>query len=74
MNPTPGSQLALFVNYRYRAAHRPARAGTYGGVSDSGQQRLFAYDLATRDRLEGRESELAEGNSDARGIWSDGCS
>ena len=41
-------------------------------VSDGGQQRLFAYDLAARDRLDDREIELAEGNSDARGIWSDG--
>ena len=41
-------------------------------VSDGGQQRLFAYDLAARDCLDDREIELAEGNSDARGIWSDG--
>ena len=40
-------------------------------VSDSGRERLFAYDLATGERLEEREFELPRENRDARGIWSD---
>ena len=39
-------------------------------VSDSGQDRLFAYDLESGERLEQREFELAERNRDARAIWS----
>ena len=35
-------------------------------------ERLFAYDLATGERLEEREFELPRENRDARGIWSDG--
>ena len=56
-----------------RTAH-PAASGRTARrcrVSDSGQERLFAYDLATGDRLEDQEIELAEGNADAPGIWSD---
>ncbi len=42
--------------------------GERAWVSDSGQDRVFAYDLVTGER----ELELAERNRDARGIWSDG--
>ena len=41
-------------------------------VSDSGRERLFAYDLESGERNEDRELELAHRNADARGIWSDG--
>ena len=41
-------------------------------VADSGQDRLFAYDLESGERDEEREVELAERNRDPRGIWSDG--
>ena len=41
-------------------------------VSDSGRERLFAYDLASGERVAERELELAGRNADARGIWSDG--
>ena len=40
-------------------------------MSDSGQERLFAYHLMTGERQEERELALAARNSDARGIWSD---
>ena len=41
-------------------------------VSDSGRNKLFAYDLATGERLEDRDIELDKRNAAARGIWSDG--
>ena len=40
-------------------------------VSDSGQEKLFAHDLASGDRLPERDIALTERNGDARGIWSD---
>ena len=39
-------------------------------VSDSGRNRLFAYDLASGERLPDSDIALAERNRDARGIWS----
>ena len=39
-------------------------------VSDSGQNRLFAHDLASGDRLPDSDIALAERNRGARGIWS----
>ena len=41
-------------------------------VADSGQDRLFAYDLNTGERIEEMELELHEENRDPRDIWSDG--
>ena len=41
-------------------------------VADSGQDRIFAYQLSDGMRAEEREVELAESNRDPRGIWSDG--
>ena len=46
--------------------------GKTAWVADSGQDRLFAYDLESGERDEKREIELAERNGDPRGIWSDG--
>ena len=40
-------------------------------VSDSGQEKLFAHDLETGERLEERDIVFADRNRDARGIWSD---
>ena len=39
-------------------------------VSDSGQEKLFAHDLATGERLPERDIAFADRNRDARGIWS----
>ena len=39
-------------------------------VSDSGQNKLFAHDLATGERLPEHDLALGERNRDARGIWS----
>ncbi|MYH43457.1 MAG: hypothetical protein F4017_07875 [Acidimicrobiaceae bacterium] len=41
-------------------------------VSDSGADRVFAYDAAG-GRLEGREFALDAGNAEARGVWGDGA-
>ena len=41
-------------------------------VSDSGQDKLFAHDLETGERLLNADIELAERNRDPRAIWSDG--
>ncbi len=38
----------------------------------SGGDRVFAYDLATGERIEGREFELDRRNRFAHGLWSDG--
>ena len=40
-------------------------------VSDSGQEKLFAHDLESGERLPERDIALADRNRDARGIWSD---
>lgn len=40
-------------------------------VSDSGQDRLFAYNVEDGEREESLEIELADDNRDPRGIWSD---
>ena len=40
-------------------------------VSDSGQEKLFAHDLATGEGLPERDIAFADRNRDARGIWSD---
>ena len=45
---------------------------TTGGVSDSGQNKLFAHDLETGERSPDSDIVLASRNRDARGIWSDG--
>ena len=42
-------------------------------VSDSGQDRLFAYDLASGERLPDSDLALTDRNADPRGIWSDGA-
>ena len=44
--------------------------GKTAWVADSGQDRLFAYDLKSRERDEEREVELDTRNRDPRGIWS----
>ena len=41
-------------------------------VSDSGQDKLFAHDLASGERLPGSDLALHPDNDDTRGIWSDG--
>ena len=41
-------------------------------VSDSGQNKLFAYDLESGARLPGSDIGLPRSNRDGRGIWSDG--
>ena len=54
---------------------RPAACGRTApssGSADSVARRLFAYDLATGERLDARDLALAAGNRSARGIWSDG--
>ena len=49
------------------------RTATTIWVSDSGQDRLFAYDLASGERLPDSDIALTGGNADPRGIWSDGA-
>ena len=45
--------------------------GSTAWVSDSGQEKLFAHDLGSGDRLPERDIAFADRNRDARGIWSD---
>ena len=40
-------------------------------ISDSGQDKLFAHDLASGERLPERDIVLDKRNDDPRGIWSD---
>ena len=44
--------------------------GSTAWVSDSGQEKLFAHDLGSGDRLPERDIAFADRNRDARGIWS----
>ena len=43
-------------------------------VADSEDEKIYAYDLATRARVPGKDFETlkAAGNTEPRGIWSDG--
>ena len=41
-------------------------------VSDSGDDKLYAYDLANRTRKSDRDIDLHSNNGDPKGIWSDG--
>ena len=57
---------------RNRFSHGIWSDGETIWIADSGQDQLFAYNLASGERLEARDIELAERNRDPRGIWSDG--
>ena len=46
--------------------------GTTIWIADSVQDKLFAYDLATGERVEDLEFALDERNRAPRGVWSDG--
>ena len=62
----------LMLDRRNRFAQGLWSNGTHLWVVDSGQDRVFVYVLATGEREEGKEFELAEENANPRGIWSDG--
>ena len=55
------------------ATARPAAFGPTAAIwiSDSGQEKLFAHDLATGERLPERDIALHPDNDDPRAIWSD---
>ncbi len=47
-------------------------SGTNLWVANSGEDRIFAYDLRTGDHDAEKGFDLGEGNTYAQGIWSDG--
>ena len=46
--------------------------GTNMWVADSGDDKLYTYDLASKNRVPAKEFALAAENGNAAGIWSDG--
>ena len=46
--------------------------GEFIWVSDSADEKLYAYDLAGRDRQADKDIDLHNNNADPGGIWSDG--
>ena len=57
---------------RNRFSHGIWSDGELLWIADSGQDKLFAYQLESGERTEERDLELDDRNRDPRGIWSNG--
>ena len=78
MNPEAGDE-GLLVPYKSITlhTHNADPVGTWSNgdtiwVSDSGDDKLYAYDLSDKTRKAGRDIDLHSNNDDPGEIWSDG--
>ena len=75
MAPDPGKDIASLHDAGNGHVRGMWSDGTTMWVVDTGDEKLYAYDLATGARQSDRDIDTLDnaGNNDPRGMWSDGA-